>query len=313
MSRTYSVVGINLKAIPLGESDRLLTILTPEQGLIRATAPGARKPRSKLRGNSSLFFVNQLLIAKGRSLDKITQAETIKSYSKLSQNLGKLAASQYLAELALATALTEQPQEELFLLLNEHLNRLDQLNSASERQTCILILASLVQGIFHLLALAGVAPQVQFCSLTQQPIKPNFHQLQWQVGFSISAGGIISLSNWHQRQQNQSYSSRVDCNSEHYTVEPEEDFEVKIDARLTPQKLTILQKLIKPQLMDELNCEPNVNSQKEEVFSLSDWIFIERLLRQYTEYHLGRKIRSAPLIETYTQQSDQPSQVFEPF
>ncbi|MGB3401103.1 MAG: DNA repair protein RecO [Microcoleaceae cyanobacterium] len=312
MSRTYQVVGINLKAIPLGESDRLLTILTREQGLIRATAPGARKPRSKLRGNSGLFFVNELLIAKGRSLDKITQAETVKSYSRLSQNLGKLAASQYLAELVLATALTEQPQEELFLLLNEHLNRLEQLNSPSESQTGILILASLVHGIFHLLALAGLAPQVQFCSLTQQPVKPNFHQLQWQVGFSIDAGGIISLSNWHQRQKNMQYSSRVAESSESYTVEPEQDIEVKIDARLTPPQLATLQTLIKPQLMDELYSESDVNSQQGQGISLSDWIFIERLLRRYTEYHLGRKIRSAPLIETYIQQSDdaQPSQVF---
>ncbi|XGB43117.1 MAG: recombination protein O N-terminal domain-containing protein [Nodosilinea sp. LVE1205-7] len=39
MSQTYQVTGINLKAMPLGESDRLLTILTPELGLVRAVAP----------------------------------------------------------------------------------------------------------------------------------------------------------------------------------------------------------------------------------------------------------------------------------
>jgi DNA repair protein RecO (recombination protein O) len=214
MSRTYNAVGINLKAMALGESDRLLTILTREQGLIRAVAPGARKPRSKLRGNSGLFFVNQLFLAKGRSLDKITQAETIKSYSGLSQNLGKLAASQYLAELVLAIALSEQPQEELFLVLNEHLNRLEQLKTSSERQTCRLVMACLVHGIFHLLALAGVAPQVQFCNLTQRLIEPNFNQLQWQVGFSIAGGGIVSLSDWHQYPQKTDFCAKVAERSE---------------------------------------------------------------------------------------------------
>ena len=313
MSRTYKVVGINLKAIPLGESDRLLTILTPEQGLIRAIAPGARKPRSKLRGNSSLFFVNELLIAKGRSLDKITQAETVKSYSGLSQNLGKLAASQYLAEFVLAIALTEQPQEELFILLNEHLDRLEQSKSGSEAQTCLLVLAHLVHGIFHLLVLAGVAPQVQFCSLTQQPVKPNFHQLQWQTGFSIAAGGLVNLSNWQQRQQNQPFPSKVAESSNSYTIEPETDFEVKIDVRLTPIQLTILQKLINSQLIEDLTPKIDVNSQQKNIFYLSDLILIERLLRQYTEYHIGRKIRSAVLIDTYIQQSDQPSQAFSNF
>ncbi|HEY9873712.1 MAG TPA: recombination protein O N-terminal domain-containing protein, partial [Candidatus Obscuribacterales bacterium] len=80
MSRTYKATGINLKSMPLGEADRLLTILTREFGLIRAVAPGARKHHSKLSGRSGLFVVNELLIAQGRSLDKITQAETKESY-----------------------------------------------------------------------------------------------------------------------------------------------------------------------------------------------------------------------------------------
>ncbi len=308
MSRTYNAVGINLKAIPLGESDRLLTILTREQGLIRAVAPGARKPRSKLRGNSGLFFVNQLFIAKGRSLDKITQAETIKSYSKLSQNLGKLAASQYWAELVLAIALSEQPQEELFLLLNEHLNRLEQLHNTSNSQIGILIIACLVQGIFHLLAWGGIAPQTQFCSLTQQSIEPNFNQLQWRIGFSITGGGIVSLSDWHQLRQKTNSSLKVAESYDSYTIEPADDVELKINFRLTPTQFTILQKLSQPQLIDTLVFESNPESQLFKTTELSDWILIEQVLRQYTEYHLGRKIRSACLIETYTQQLDQSSQ-----
>ena len=69
MSRTYKATGINLKATAFGESDRIVTILTREFGLIRATAPGARKHLSSLGGRSGMFVVNQLLIAKGRSID----------------------------------------------------------------------------------------------------------------------------------------------------------------------------------------------------------------------------------------------------
>ncbi|MEB3209801.1 MAG: recombination protein O N-terminal domain-containing protein, partial [Leptolyngbyaceae bacterium] len=74
MGGTYKATGINLKSVPMGESDRLLTILTREYGLIRAIAPGARKPKSSLRGRSNLFVINDLLIARGRSLDKMIQA-----------------------------------------------------------------------------------------------------------------------------------------------------------------------------------------------------------------------------------------------
>ena len=150
MSKTYKATGINLKAQALGESDRLVTILTTEFGLIRAVAPGSRKHNSSLGGRSGMFVVNELLIAKGRSLDKITQAQTIKSYPGLVKDLGKLAASQYLAEICLYQALSDQPQEELFCLLNEHLKRLAVASSQ-------LVLPHLTHAIFQLLVLAGIA------------------------------------------------------------------------------------------------------------------------------------------------------------
>ncbi|WP_448561093.1 DNA repair protein RecO, partial [Trichothermofontia sp.] len=197
MSRTYTATGINLKSMPLGEYDRLLTVLTAEYGLIRVVAPGARKHQSKLGGRSALFVVNQLQIVAGRTLHKVIQAETLTSYPKLSQDLCKLTASQYLAELALYQALSQQPQTELFHLLTEHLGRLEQLpklprDPATAAVIELRVLAHLTHAIFHLLALAGLAPQVQICCLTQQPLVPDFTSHLWQAGFSVAAGGTVS-------------------------------------------------------------------------------------------------------------------------
>lgn len=196
MSRTYKATGINLKGAPLGESDRLLTVLTREHGLIRVVAPGARKHQSKLGGRSGLFVVNELLISKGRSLDKISQAETLESYPRLSQDLAKLTASQYLAELVLCQALSDQPQEELFCLLNEHLGRLEQLSGDRQGTQAdpLSVLAHLAQAIFHLLALAGVAPQVQTCCVTQRPLTPDLKDVNWRIGFNMAAGGTVDLA-----------------------------------------------------------------------------------------------------------------------
>ncbi|NER36490.1 MAG: DNA repair protein RecO [Oscillatoria sp. SIO1A7] len=194
MSRTYKATGINLKNMPLGESDRLVTILTREEGLIRATAPGARKPRSKLSGRSQLFVVNELLLYRGRSLAKITQAQTIKSYPGLSRDLGKLAAGQYIAELVLCQALSEQPQEELFDLTCEHLSRIERSPAVPQASSRVPVMPLLTQGIYHLLAFAGVAPQVHNCCLTGLTLTPDFKNPNWKVGFSFSAGGAVSLS-----------------------------------------------------------------------------------------------------------------------
>ncbi len=170
----------------MGESDRLVTVLTKEHGLIRAIAPGARKHKSSLGGRSGLFVVNDLLFVKGKSIDKLVQAETLKSFPGLSKNLAKLTASQYLAEVALAQALSEQPQEELYYLLVEHLSRLE----AAEQPN---VLACLAQATFHLLALAGVAPEVFRCCLSRAPLTVELGDPDWRVGFSVSAGGAVAI------------------------------------------------------------------------------------------------------------------------
>jgi DNA repair protein RecO (recombination protein O) len=161
MSRSYKTTGINLKVAPMGEADRLVTLLTLEHGLIRAIAPGARKHHSKLGGRSGLFVINELVIAPGKSLDKIVQAETQRSFPGLSQTLAKLTASQYLAELTLCEAQSEQPQASFFYLLVEHLERLEQAS------TDAMVLACLAHATFHILAIAGVAPEVYQCCVTR--------------------------------------------------------------------------------------------------------------------------------------------------
>lgn len=195
MSGTYKATGINLKAMPIGENDRLVTILTREHGLIRAIAPGARKSKSSMGGRSALFIVNDLLIFKGRSIDKITQAETILTYGKLSGDLGKLAASQYLAEIVLAQALKEHPQEDLYQLLLLHLGRLNGLDQGDNTAS----IAHLCQGIFHLLALGGIAPQVYSCCITRQATTPQVkdiitHNIQGLLGMLPSEGFGVQVT-----------------------------------------------------------------------------------------------------------------------
>jgi len=169
----------------MGEADKMVTVLTKERGLIRAIAPGARKHKSRLSGRSGQFVVNEALFVKGKSIDKFVQAETQRSFPGLSKDLAKLTASQYLAEIALAQALSDQPQEELYCLLIEHLTRLEQANKAD-------VLPCLAQATYHLLALAGVAPEVFRCCLSRSLLTPQLGDADWQVAFSVSSGGAVA-------------------------------------------------------------------------------------------------------------------------
>lgn len=272
MNRTYKATGINLKGMPLGENDRLISILTAEFGLIRAVAPGARKYKSSLRGRTELFVVNDLLVAKGRSLDKIIQAETQQSYAGLSKDLGKLSASQYLAEMVLCLALSEQPQTELYELLKDHLNRLEQLPRQESVYPC------LAQAIFHILVLAGFGPVVDSCCLLQEPLQANFSDPQWRVGFSFALGGVINL----ERQDKEK-------------SETEDGSKLKINTDLTAVELTLLQQLKKR----DFPCQDQVlpPAFRENNLTLV-WSKLDRLLRDYTEYHLGRYFRSTTLVDS---------------
>ncbi len=307
MSRTYKATGINLKAQAFGESDRLVTILTKEYGLVKAIAPGARKHNSSLGGRSAMFVVNEVLIAKGRSLDKITQANTVKSYPGLAKNLGKLAASQYLAEIVLCQALSENPQFELYELLNEHLARLESVESHNSAK----ILALLSHGIFQFLALAGFTPQVEACCLTQRLLIPDFTEAKSQVGFSINGGGIICLAAWERlrqeanspieelspsvvtstmRETGGTYGSQDTAVYE--TIFHREELPT-LSKRLNANELYLLQ-----QLSQIPNLEISNLDRVGDVQSRS-WLSVEQLLRQYVQYHFGRSIRSAALIDSY--------------
>jgi len=130
--------------------------------------------------------VNELLIAKGdRSikLPKLRAWNHIRVYAKTL----KLAASQYLAEMVLCQALSEQPQEELFCLLNEHLSRLERLPKT--RGDLVLVFNSCC---FHLLALGGITPSSSLLP-DSTPLTPDFTDPDWRVGFNVPAGGTVGL------------------------------------------------------------------------------------------------------------------------
>jgi DNA repair protein RecO (recombination protein O) len=105
----YRVQGIILKRSDVGEADRLLTLLTPERGKLRAVAKGARKPSSRKTGHVELFNHASLLIAVGRDLDIVTQADTLDAFLPLRSDLDRLSYAYYFAELV--DRFTEEGEE----------------------------------------------------------------------------------------------------------------------------------------------------------------------------------------------------------
>jgi DNA repair protein RecO (recombination protein O) len=175
--RLYRVEAIVLKRTDFGEADRLLTLYTPDQGKIRAIAKGARKPSSRKSGHVELFTHTSLLIAKGRQLDIITQADTLDAFVGLQKNLERLGHAYYLAELVDRFVEEANESRPLFNLL------LDALNWLGDDAAEPLLLARYFE--LHLLQHVGYRPQLFHCVNCGREIEPIENY------FSAEAGGII--------------------------------------------------------------------------------------------------------------------------
>ncbi len=95
----YRTQAINLKSYNLGEADKIIVMYSKDHGIIKCVAKGVKKAKSSLGGRMQSFMANNLLLAKGRNLDIVCQAENIESFHKLKTDYDKLSYAFYCAEL----------------------------------------------------------------------------------------------------------------------------------------------------------------------------------------------------------------------
>jgi DNA repair protein RecO (recombination protein O) len=177
--RSLRVEAIVLRHNDWGEADRLLGIYTREMGKLRAIAKGVRKPRSRKAGHLEPFTRVSLLLAKGRDLWIITQAETVNAHLNLRQDLERVGYASYVVELLDRFTYEEGENPALYRLLSDTLARLD---SQSEPEIAIHYYE------IRLLDLLGFRPQLFTCAACREEI------LARDQYFSAALGGVLCPS-----------------------------------------------------------------------------------------------------------------------
>lgn len=119
--RLYRTEAIVLRRSDWGEADRLLTLFTPELGKLRVLAKGVRRLRSRKAGHLELFTRSNLLVAKGRDLHIVTQAETVDAYRPARDDLLRTTYACYVAELVDQFTLDGAENRPLYNLLAQAL------------------------------------------------------------------------------------------------------------------------------------------------------------------------------------------------
>lgn len=152
--RVYRCEGIVLRRRNLGEADTIFTVYSPTEGKFDGIAKGVRKTRSRMRGHLEPLSRSRFLLAKGRSLDVFTQAETIEPYRRIREDLSRGAAAIYCAELIDRFTEDNAPHPEVYGVL---LDTFDALESGAPGW-----LARWFE--LRLLALLGFEVQVENCA-----------------------------------------------------------------------------------------------------------------------------------------------------
>ena len=174
--RTYKTEGVVLRQMPLGEADRILTLCTPDEGKLRAVAKGVRRTKSRLGGHLDQLMHVGVSLSVGRSLDIINEAETLHSFRLLREDLSRLSAGVYLAELVDAFSVEQAPNRQLYGLLVETLGRLD----AGDGPKALLRYFEL-----RLLRLSGFGPELHRCVECSTELEPADHT------YSCVKGGVL--------------------------------------------------------------------------------------------------------------------------
>lgn len=174
--RLYRSEAIVLRRRDFGEADRLLTLFTPEYGKIRAIAKGARKPQSRKTGHVESFMRSNILFARGRNLDLITQAELVEAYRPLREDLVRVTYASHIVELLDRFTAENDAHPQLYQLLSEALGWL--------AETKDLLLATRYYEM-RLLSLVGFQPQLFHCVNCRTIIEPE------DQFFSAELGGVL--------------------------------------------------------------------------------------------------------------------------
>lgn len=147
-----------LRTQRLGDSDRIVTLLTRHHGRVRAVAKGIRKTSSRYGARLEPFNHVDLQLYAGRNLDTITQVEAVHSYGiDFSQDYELWTSGQVLLETAEKLTPEERdPADQQFLLLISALRSL----ATHEHPSALVISAYLLRAV----SIAGWQLTLDGCS-----------------------------------------------------------------------------------------------------------------------------------------------------
>lgn len=124
MQEYIIVTGIILKQSPVGEYDRVVTVLTKERGKISAFARGARKPGNRLAAATNPFSFGTFKLYEGKSSYTIADADIQRFFEELRSDFEGAYYGMYFAEITDYYTRENNDEREMLKLLYQSLRAL---------------------------------------------------------------------------------------------------------------------------------------------------------------------------------------------
>ncbi|AHY46794.1 reco: DNA repair protein RecO [Rubrobacter radiotolerans] len=178
----YRSRGIVLRSIRYGEADRILDLYTTDRGLVSAIVKGIRRTKSRFGARLEPLSCVEFLAYEGRSLDTLTQSETLRSFKGVREDLSRFETAARMVGYVRALSGGDEADRRVFNLLFHALDLLEKENSDNFGPL------EAAFGI-KLSILAGYAPQFDLCAICEGD--PEAYGPERPARFAPDLGGVV--------------------------------------------------------------------------------------------------------------------------
>ncbi|MDO4604799.1 MAG: DNA repair protein RecO [Helcococcus sp.] len=172
---TYNIEAIVFRSIDYGETSKILTVFSLEEGIISVMAKGVKNPKSKKQNLASPFTIANFELNKSHDFYYLKDGEIITSNFKLRKDISKIYITQLFFDIIENTSIKNEKNEIVYLLLKKTLKYLE------ESEKTILILNMF---LIKYISMIGYKPRLFNCVICG---KNKFTQIY----FSNDKGGIL--------------------------------------------------------------------------------------------------------------------------
>jgi DNA repair protein RecO (recombination protein O) len=169
-----------LRDLRLGESDRIVNIVTLGHGKVRAVVKGVRKTKSRFGSRLEPLSHVSLLMYEGRELDVVTQAETLDHFRTVREDLSRMTSAMAMLEAVDQVSQEREANPRLYQML------VGALRALAAREAPLLVPAF----FWKLLSLEGAHPVLEHCASCGRAAAGGTDL----VAFDLAEGGALCRS-----------------------------------------------------------------------------------------------------------------------